>query len=168
MNASEMNAPIENIAMDGRFWKRMKFIQKLHRSLYAIGLGPVIGRLILLLTTTGRKTGRKCVTPLQYEEIDGLYYLAAARGQKADWFRNIQANPQVEVWVKSSHFQGNAEAVSDPDTIADFLEFRLRTHPRMIGMFMKMHKLPPRPSRAQLEELAGTLAMVIIHPVVSK
>ena len=39
---------------------------------YALGLGPIMGRLVLLLTTTGRKTGRQHVTPLQYEEIDGL------------------------------------------------------------------------------------------------
>jgi hypothetical protein len=54
------------------------------RILYAVGLGPWIGNLILLLTTTGRKSGRRRVTPLQYKEIDGRIYLAAVRGQKAD------------------------------------------------------------------------------------
>ena len=85
-------------------WQRMKYIQKLHRMLYAIGLGPVIGKIILLLTTTGRKSGLKRVTPLQYEEIDGKYYLGSARGMQADWVRNIQANPQVEIRVKVFEF----------------------------------------------------------------
>ena len=92
-------------------WQRMKHIQKLHRFLYAVGLGPLIGRIILLLITTGRKSGVKRITPLQYEEFDGKYYLGAARGLQADWVRNIQANPQVEVRVKSSSFQGQAEVV---------------------------------------------------------
>ena len=54
-------------------WRWMKPIQKLHRFLYVIGLGPVVGNIVVLLTTTGRKTGRRRVTPVQYEEIDGLY-----------------------------------------------------------------------------------------------
>jgi len=147
-------------------WQRMKYIQKLHRVLYAIGLGPVIGRFILLLTTTGRKSGLKRVTPLQYEEIDGKYYLGSARGLQADWVRNIQASPQVEVRVKSSTFQGQAEVVTDPGRMADFVEVRLQRHPFMIGLIMqKAHGLPKQPSREQLEKLAEKEAFVIITPV---
>jgi deazaflavin-dependent oxidoreductase (nitroreductase family) len=145
-------------------WTKMKKIQKIHRLLYAIGFGPLIGRIILLLTTTGRKTGLKRITPLQYEFIDDKYYIGSARGQKADWFQNIQANPGVEVQVKSLHFIGQAEAVTDRCRIADFLEHRLHSHPNMVGMMMKMHGLPSHPTREQLEGLADDLAMVIIQP----
>lgn len=143
----------------------MKIGQLMHRTMYALGLGPVIGRIILLLTTTGRKSGKRRVTPLQYEEINGKYYLGAARGLQADWVRNIQANPQVEVQVKSLRFRGMAEVVTEPTRIADFLEVRLRRHPFMIGLIMqKAHGLPKRPSREQLEDLASSEAMVIITP----
>jgi deazaflavin-dependent oxidoreductase (nitroreductase family) len=146
-------------------WQRMKNLQKVHRILYAIGLGPLIGRIILLLTTTGRKSGLKRVTPVQYEEIDGKYYLGAARGLKADWVRNIQANPSVEVQVKNRRFAGSAEMVTDPIRIADFLEVRLQRHSFMIGMIMqKAHGLPRRPSREQLEKLAESEVMVVISP----
>ncbi len=148
------------------FWKRMKNIQRIHRFLYAIGLGPIIGIIILLLTTTGRKSGQARVTPLQYEEIDGKYYLGSARGVKSDWYRNIEADNQVEVRVKNRQFRGIAEAVTDPVRIADFLEIRLQRHPRMIGLLMeKAHHLPRRPSRQQLEELAASEAMVVITPI---
>lgn len=147
-------------------WQKMKYIQKLHRVLYAIGLGSIVGKLILLLTTTGRKTGLKRITPLQYEEIEGKYYLGSARGLQADWVRNIQANPQVEVRVKSSEFPGQAEVVTDPCRIADFIEVRLRRHPLMIGTIMqKAHGLPKQPSREQLEKLAEKEALVIITPM---
>ena len=146
-------------------WQRVKHIQKLHRVLYAIGLGPIIGRIILLLTTTGRKTGLKRVTPLQYEEIDGKYYLGSARGLQADWVRNIQADPQVEIRVKSLNFQGQAEVVTDPCRIADFVEVRLQRHPLMIGMILqRVHGLPKQPSREQLEVLAENEALVIVTP----
>ena len=147
-------------------WTKMKNIQKIHRVLYAIGLGPLVGRIILLLTTTGRKSGKKRVTPLQYEKIGDDYFVGAARGLKADWLRNIQSNPQVEVRVGARQFEGQAEVVTDPCRFADFLEVRLARHPRMIGLMMeKVHHLPRRPARAQLEEMAKTEALVIVHPV---
>lgn len=146
-------------------WSKMKNIQKIHRVLYAIGLGRLIGGIILLLTTTGRKSGLRRVTPLQYEKIGEDYYVGAARGVKADWVRNIQAFPQVDVRVGAKRFHGAAEVITDPSRIADFLEVRLQRHPRMIGLILeKAHGLPRRPSRAQLEELGRTEAFVILHP----
>jgi deazaflavin-dependent oxidoreductase (nitroreductase family) len=145
-------------------WRWMRPAQYLHRALYAIGLGPILGRIVLLLTTTGRKSSKRRVTPLQYEEIDGIVYLGAARGPKADWVRNIRADPHVEVRVKNRHFHGLAELVTDPIRIADYLQVRLEHHPRMVGAIMKTHHLPPAPSRAQLEELGKSLVVVAIKP----
>jgi deazaflavin-dependent oxidoreductase (nitroreductase family) len=150
-------------------WVKMKNIQKIHRALYAVGFGPLIGRIILLLTTTGRKSGLKRVTPLQYEKIGADYYLGAARGVKADWVCNIQSNPQVEIRVGTKYFQGVAEVVADPSKFADFMEVRLERHPFMIGFIMqKAHGLPKRPSRAQLEEMAKTEVFVIVRPSVQR
>lgn len=147
-------------------WAKMKNVQKIHRLLYAIGLGPLIGRIILLLTTTGRKSGMKRVTPLQYEKIGEDYYVGAARGTKADWVRNIQSCPQVEVRVGAKQFQGVAEVVTDPSRFADFVEVRLQRHPFMIGLIMgKAHGLPRHPRREQLEELGRAEAFVILHPI---
>ena len=147
-------------------WTKMKNIQKIHRVLYAIGLGPLVGRIILLLSTTGRRSGKKRVTPLQYEMIGNDCYIGAARGVKADWVRNIQINPQVEVRVGAKHFQGTAEVVTDPSKFADFMEVRLERHPFMIGLMMeKAHGLPRHPSREQLEGLAKDEAFVIVHPI---
>lgn len=146
-------------------WTKMKNIQKIHRVLYAIGLGPLIGRFILLLTTTGRKSGLKRVTPLQYEQINGDYYLGSARGMKSDWVRNILSNPHVEIRVGSSYFHGAAEIITDPAKFADFMDVRLARHPLMIGLIMeKAHRLPRHPSREQLEALAKDEVFVIVHP----
>ena len=146
-------------------WHKMRKIQNIHRLLYSIGLGPVIGPIILLLTTTGRKSGLPRTTPLQYELIEGRYCLGAARGKSADWVRNIEANPNVHVRVKRLAFSGTARVSSDYKEIADFLEIRLARHPFLIGLIMqKAHNLPRRPSRQQLEELAKNEVMVVITP----
>ncbi|HLO15538.1 MAG TPA: nitroreductase family deazaflavin-dependent oxidoreductase [Anaerolineales bacterium] len=138
---------------------------RLIRLLYSIGLGPVIGRMILLLTTTGRKSGLPRTTPLQYEDLGGAIYVASANGRRADWFKNIEANPRVHLRIKSSEFDGLAQTVTDPRPITDFLQLRLERHPKMIGAILRSEGLPSQPTRRQLEQYAGNLAMVIIHRI---
>jgi deazaflavin-dependent oxidoreductase (nitroreductase family) len=146
-------------------WRKIHPAQRFHRFLYAVGLGPLVGKIVLLLTTTGRKSGLPRITPLQYELIDGKYCLGAARGKKADWVRNIESNPQVQIRVKRLNFKGIARVSSDPMEITNFLETRLTRHPLMIGMIMeKAHHLPRKPSRQQLEALAVDEVMVVITP----
>jgi hypothetical protein len=96
--------------------------------------------------------------------VEGAYYIGSARGKQADWFRNIRLEPQVTLRVKNHVFDGLAEPVTDPARIADFLELRLRRHPRVVGKILQMEGLPSRPTYSQLEEYARRLAMVIIHP----
>jgi deazaflavin-dependent oxidoreductase (nitroreductase family) len=134
------------------------------RIVYAVGLGPWMGNLVLLLTTTGRKSGQRRVTPLQYEEIDGKIYLAAARGKHADWFRNLVVNPIVEVRVKARRFSGVAEPVTDVKRIADFLEVRLRRHPHMVGMMFRAEGLRAAPNRDAMERYAADRTLVVISP----
>ena len=144
-----------------------KLINKPPRIAYALGLGPLIGRLVLLLTTRGRRTGLLRVTPLQYEQIEGKYYVASAFGARADWYQNILADPGVRVRVGRKEFKAFAEPSTDPVQIADFLEYRLAHHPRMIGLMLRAEGLPPSPSRQDLESLAEEKALVILHPAVN-
>jgi deazaflavin-dependent oxidoreductase (nitroreductase family) len=138
---------------------------RVFKTLYALGLGPLVGRLVLLLTTTGRKSGLPRVTALQYEEVDGAIYLGSSRGARADWFQNLVANPCVSIRVKSRQFSGTAEAVTDPVLVADFLELRLKRHPRMIGAMLKAEGLSAAPDRAELETYASKLALAIVRPI---
>lgn len=139
-------------------------LMRLPRIWYKLGLGPVVGRIFLLLTTTGRKTGLPRETPLQYEEVHGVIYVASARGMDADWVRNIAANPHITVQVGAWHFEGTAEIVTSPARIADFLQLRLERRPRMMGAMLRAEGLPPNPTRADLEALASRIVVVAIRP----
>ncbi len=150
--------------------KRPAFLYRILRKLnpriarnYQIGIGPT--RVVMLLTTTGRKSGLPRVTPLQYEEINGVYYLGSARGVQADWYRNILACPQVSVQIRQRTFQGTAEPISDPARVADFLALRLKRRPLLIGLVMRLEGLPLRYTRADLERFAAAKTMVVIRPL---
>ena len=70
----------------------------------------------------------------------------------------------MRVRVKNREFTALAEPVTEYMRVADFIELRLRRHPRMLGMILKSEGLPAKPDRAQLEDYARGLAMVIIRP----
>lgn len=141
-----------------------RWIKKLNPRLvqsYANGGGPT--QIVLLLTTIGRKSGLPRTTPLQYEEIDGVFFVGSARGDQSDWYRNILVCPQVEVQVQDRWFRSTAEAVSDPVRIADFFELRIRRN-FFIGLLMRMEGLPLFYRRVDLERFAAKKTMVILRP----
>ncbi len=143
-------------------YHRMKSLNTRMMANYKHGFGPT--RVVMLLTTIGRKSGLPRGTPLQYEEVDGDYYIVSARGTEADWFKNICVNPNVRVQVRDIEFDAKAEPVIDPIRIADFIELRLRRHPIMIRLIMHLFDgLPLRFTRANLEEFCKEKAMVILH-----
>jgi deazaflavin-dependent oxidoreductase (nitroreductase family) len=130
---------------------------------YKRGFGPT--RVVMILTTIGRKSGLPRQAPLQYEEVDGDYYIASARGSDADWFKNICANTKVRFQIRDREFDAVGEAVTDPIRIADFIELRLKRHPIMIRIIMHLFDgLPLRFSRADLEKFCKEKAMVILRP----
>jgi deazaflavin-dependent oxidoreductase (nitroreductase family) len=66
---------------------------------------------ILLLTTTGRKSGEPRTMPLIFDSDDDNYVLVASKGghdQHPAWYLNLQANPEAEVQVKGDVFKVRA------------------------------------------------------------
>ena len=132
---------------------------------YAVGLGPLTGRFVLLLTTVGRKSRQPRVTPLVYEERDGMLMIASARGPSADWLRNIRADPRVRVRVGRRQFDAIAEETADPERIADYLQSQLKRNPTLFGAILRSEGIPSRPSREDLIRFAPRRPMVTIHPI---
>jgi deazaflavin-dependent oxidoreductase (nitroreductase family) len=75
----------------------------------------------LLLTTKGRKSGAPRTLPLIYgkDGKDGKrYVIIASRGGTPDhpgWYKNLLANPTVDLQVAADRFQARASTVSGPD-----------------------------------------------------
>jgi deazaflavin-dependent oxidoreductase (nitroreductase family) len=71
-----------------------------------------LGRYMVIVHT-GRKSGAKRYTPVNYAEIDGDIYCTAGFGAISDWYRNIMADPNVELWLPNVRWTGTAEDVTD-------------------------------------------------------
>ena len=144
------------------FWR---FIHIGPRIAYTLGLGPLVGRSVLLLTTFGRKSGRPRVTPLVYEEQGNTIIVASARGHSADWLHNILANPKVSVRVGRRQFDAIAEVTSDPEEIANYLQRQIDRNPTAFSAILHSEGLSSGPSRADLIHFAPKRPMVTIHPI---
>jgi deazaflavin-dependent oxidoreductase (nitroreductase family) len=85
---------------------RVKGLSALHRVIYSASGGRVGDRIagmpVLLLTTTGRKTGKRRVSPLTYFEEEGAIVVVASYGGRPhnpDWFENLIAAGEGKVTI---------------------------------------------------------------------
>jgi deazaflavin-dependent oxidoreductase (nitroreductase family) len=98
-----------------------RFFMAIGTFLYRISNGKIGGRLpgleVLLLTTTGRRTGKERTTPLGYF-VDQDSYIIIGSNAGFDthpaWFYNLKSQPHATIQVKDKQFVVNAE-VAGPD-----------------------------------------------------
>ncbi len=83
-----------------------KIVGGVHRGLYRLTGGKVGGQMkklpVLLLTTTGRKSGEPRTQPLLYTRSGDDYVVIASKGgapRHPLWYLNLRANPRAEVTV---------------------------------------------------------------------
>lgn len=133
--------------------------------LYQRFLYRLAGKGVLLLTTRGRKTGNPHTIGLQYELIDGCFYVGSADGERSDWYRNLVVDPHVNVQVGAHQFKAIAELVADRERIASFLEFRMRKRPLMMKLILSMDGLKGRLDHEDLLDYARNIRQVILKPL---
>jgi deazaflavin-dependent oxidoreductase (nitroreductase family) len=86
-------------------------------SLWKMGLGrwinlwPQVGGRIMVIVHKGRKTGQTRYAPVNYALVDGELYCVAGFGEGTDWYRNVKANPEVEVWLPEGGWAGIVEEI---------------------------------------------------------
>jgi proline iminopeptidase len=100
--ADHMQRYIETDGADGHMWD----------SAPVGGPGPIP---TLLLTTTGRRSGKSLVMPLIYGEANGAYVVIASKGgapKHPAWYLNLAANTEVEVQVIADRFRAKARTAT--------------------------------------------------------
>ncbi len=91
--------------------------------------GFFAGKTLLLLHTTGARSGHERINPVAYvADGDRLVVIASKGGAPThpDWYYNILANPLVSVEVGTEKFQARAALASEPE--------RTRLYSRMVEM----------------------------------
>lgn len=74
-----------------------------------------MGTQVLILTTTGRKSGEPRPTPLIYARNGDDYLIVASKGGAGEppaWYLNLSENPDVGLQVKADTFRANARTAT--------------------------------------------------------
>jgi deazaflavin-dependent oxidoreductase (nitroreductase family) len=98
----------------------MRLLLRMPGFFYRLGLGGLMPNT-LLLTTTGRRTGRARATPVNYREEGGVLYVVSGGGTRSDWYRNLVAQPEVEIQIGWRRLKAVATPITDPQEKARVL-----------------------------------------------
>ncbi len=113
----------------------LKLVSRVHVALYRASGGRIGGRFkvapVLLLTTTGRKTGKRRTTPLLYGEDAGRYVIVASVGgapKHPAWYLNLRGNPEATIQVGGRKLEVHADTAS-PDERARLWTLMTQMYP---------------------------------------
>ncbi len=95
-----------------------KLFMKMPLYYWRMGLGPVLQRWFLVLTTTGRKSGQPRHTMLEFSVMDGKTFLGSGWGERPDWCQNIAADPRVTIQSSSGTQSAMARRVTSDEEMA--------------------------------------------------
>lgn len=120
----------------------------LHRAVYRLpilewrlGLGPLFNRTLLILSTTGRKSGLVRRTAVQYHICNGRIYVLNGYGDRPDWYRNLLADPRVTIQSAGGVLHARGQRVTNEDELNDAYDCfehssALRVVVRLMGLPM--------------------------------
>jgi len=157
-----MNHPDEKIRV--KTLKKYNRVNKyLVKPLYRLRILPLIGfgRIFLILTTIGKKTGKKRRTPLEYHWIQGNMTIFSGRGEDSGWLKNIQANPD-SVWVRHGFhsFPTRAEFMWNENDKLKIIKWYVVNHSRSAKMLFGWNNKIDDPESSDFSKLLSTVSII--------
>jgi deazaflavin-dependent oxidoreductase (nitroreductase family) len=134
--------------------------------IFRLGLGWFFGNpltgYIMVMKAIGRKSGKVRHAPVNYTIYKGDIYCISGGRTNSDWYRNLMANPEIDVMLPGGTIHGKVKEVADgkdrPVIIRQILK-----NAGFAGFFEGYN--PWKISDEELAEKIGDLPLLRIHPV---
>jgi deazaflavin-dependent oxidoreductase (nitroreductase family) len=85
----------------------------------------------MLITVTGRKTGRKIAVPVNYYREADVFWVITTRSR--NWWRNVKDGGEVDLHIHGKEQKGFAEAILDESAVAAHFGNYIRHFPISAG-----------------------------------
>ena len=120
----------------------------------------MVSQTVLLVTFTGRKSGKTYTTPVSYSQSDDLITIFT----HAVWWKNLESDAQVTLRIRGQEFMGLAEPIArDKRAVTAGLATHLRKVPgdaRWYGVTFDDHG---NPRADEVEKAAHTVVMIRVR-----
>jgi deazaflavin-dependent oxidoreductase (nitroreductase family) len=134
--------------------------------LYRLNLGWLLGHRFLQLVHRGRRSGLLRETVLEvlhYDPATGESVVLSAWGEKADWYRNVEATPALEVRTGGERYVPEQRFLGPDENHAVVFDYG-RRHPLAFRVFARVFDYPLGGSEASQREVASSLRLVAFRP----
>lgn len=146
-----------------RTLNRWKTMNRIVVPLYKVGLLPLLGlgRVFLLITTKGRRTGKMRLNPLEYRVKDGIFHIFSGRGVEADWYQNMVKDPDsVEVRVGFRRFKPRIRIVKESYEKEEILRWYVQKYPRDAGFLVGWDSRRDNPNSTDIRSLVKLIQVI--------
>jgi deazaflavin-dependent oxidoreductase (nitroreductase family) len=103
------------------------------QSILTSPLHGMLSKSTLVVEFTGRKSGQKLSTPVNYTQEDNLVRITSQKDRQ--WWRNLKSHPEVLLWLRGKQVHGIAEVFDSPSEVLTRLADYLRPAPKMARYF---------------------------------
>lgn len=93
----------------------------------------LLSKNTLLVTFSGRKSGRRYTTPVNYVCVGDLIYVTSMKDRT--WWRNLRGGARLTLRLQGQEVTGWGEVIEDVESVRSSLTAYLRTSPKMTKYF---------------------------------
>ncbi len=109
---------------------------------YRMGLGFLIAKQVLILTTRGRVSAKERRTPLWYVSDGDAIYCLSGWGASSDWWKNLEADPKAHLQIGRRRWKLRGEVVPEPQEVERILSrFQKKYGHRTVSLFYHLDRL---------------------------
>ena len=120
----------------------------------------MVSKSILLITFTGRKSGKSYTTPVSYSQENGMVTIFT----HADWWKNLRGGAPVTLRIQGRELQGFAEpVVDDKAAVAAGLIEHLRKVPSAARYYKVSFDEHNNPRAEEVSEAAQTTVRISVR-----
>ncbi len=136
------------------------FVNKAMKFVLRSPVHGMVSKTVLLITFTGRKSGKPYTTPVSYSQSGGQVAIFT----HADWWKNLTGGAQVTLRIQGREFQGLAEPVAeDKQAVAAGLAAHLRQVPSDARYYGVTFDEAGKPRTEEVERAAQTVVMIRVR-----
>jgi deazaflavin-dependent oxidoreductase (nitroreductase family) len=146
--------------------RMMRFFNPVIRALLRSPVHGLLSGQILLLTYTGRRSGRQYTLPVGYLRDGDALLVVSQHSELKQWWRNLRDGAPVTVLLRRERVSARADLIEDPEAVAAEVQrliARLGPKEASRQLYMGLDVAPP-PTQEQLAQALHGVVVVRITP----